>query len=59
MFRKRAFSRWIATLRLAGCATVSTGPSVMVLSVMGKSFEQFLNDAAIPEPLAASGGIKA
>jgi hypothetical protein len=37
----------IATLLLAGCATMPTGPSVMVLPGQGKSFETFqLDDSA-------------
>jgi hypothetical protein len=40
------FRRWIGLLilvpLLGACATVPTGPSVMVLPGGGKSFDQFL-----------------
>jgi hypothetical protein len=35
------------SLLLAGCATVPTGPSVMVLPGNGKNFEQFQVDNAV------------
>jgi hypothetical protein len=37
----------IALLLVTGCATIPTGPSVMVLPGSGKSFEQFQADDAI------------
>ena len=42
-----------AALLLAACATVPTGPSVMVLPGMGKSFEQFQADDAVCRQWAA------
>ena len=45
------FRRWSALLTsavlLGGCAPVPTGPSVMVLPGLGKSFEQFNADDAV------------
>jgi hypothetical protein len=45
------FRRWSALLipaaLLGGCASVPTGPSVMVLPGLGKSFEQFNADDAV------------
>jgi hypothetical protein len=45
------FLRWSAPLILAalvsGCASAPTGPSVMVLPGLGKSFEQFNSDDAV------------
>jgi len=45
------FWRWSAPLALAalvsGCASAPTGPSVMVLPGLGKSFEQFNADDAV------------
>jgi hypothetical protein len=45
------FWRWSAPLILAalvgGCASVPTGPSVMVLPGLGKSFDQFNADDAV------------
>jgi hypothetical protein len=40
--------RWmvVASLVLVGCATLPTGPSVMVLPAPGKPFEQFQGDDA-------------
>ncbi len=37
----------LALLVLGGCATIPTGPSVMVLPPPGKSFEQFQVDDAV------------
>jgi hypothetical protein len=37
----------IAVVVLSGCATIPSGPSVMVLPGGGKGFEQFQNDDAI------------
>ena len=37
----------LAVIALTGCATIPTGPSVMVLPPEGKSFEQFRADDAI------------
>lgn len=42
-----------AGLLLAACATVPTGPSVMVLPGSGKSFEQFVADDALCRQWAA------
>src|ERR1700693_1519482 len=48
--------RWIGLLILVpflgACATVPTGPSVMVLPGGGKSFEQFQADDALCRPWA-------
>ena len=45
------FRRWSALLissaLVGGCASVPTGPSVMVLPGLGKSFEQFNADDAM------------
>src|SRR5262245_52739468 len=45
------FTRWTAlqilVVLLGGCASVPTGPSVMVLPGLGKSFEQFNADDAV------------
>ena len=38
---------FISLLALVGCATIPTGPSVMVLPPAGKSFEQFQSEDAI------------
>lgn len=43
----------LIVLVLGGCATVPTGPSVMVLPPQGKSFEQFQLDDAICRHWAA------
>jgi len=45
-------SKWnllalVAAMGLSGCATIPTGPSVMVLPGQGKPFEQFQTDDAI------------
>jgi uncharacterized protein YcfJ len=45
--RLSIFSFLIGAIILTGCATVPTGPSVMVLPGTGKSFEQFQSDDAI------------
>ncbi|MDP2627700.1 MAG: glycine zipper family protein, partial [Candidatus Rokubacteria bacterium] len=37
----------LVVLLFTGCATVPTGPSVMVLPGTGKSFEQFQADDAV------------
>ena len=42
----RSFSLFLVLLVLGGCATVPTGPSVMVLPAPGKPFEQFQFDDA-------------
>jgi hypothetical protein len=44
----------IALLLVAGCATIPTGPSVMVLPGTGKSFDQFQADDAICRQWASS-----
>ena len=46
------WTRWhllplVAVVGLAGCATIPTGPSVMVLPGQGKPFEQFQADDAV------------
>ena len=38
---------YVAVVGLAGCATIPTGPSVMVLPGQGKPFEQFQADDAV------------
>jgi len=50
--------RWVLLLgslvaTLAGCATLPTGPSVMVLPAPGKSFEQFQAEDAVCRQWAA------
>src|SRR5574337_1274347 len=45
-------SKWgilpvVAAMGLSGCATIPTGPSVMVLPGQGKNFEQFQTDDAV------------
>ena len=45
-------SKWsllalVAAVGLTGCATMPTGPSVMVLPAQGKPFEQFMADDAM------------
>lgn len=37
----------VATLTFTGCATIPTGPSVMVLPAPGKPFEQFQADDSV------------
>jgi hypothetical protein len=41
---KRSILSVLALLALVGCATLPTGPSVMVLPGSGKSFDQFQTD---------------
>lgn len=43
----------MATLAVAGCATLPTGPNVMVLPGTGLSFEQFSNDNVICQQYAS------
>jgi hypothetical protein len=48
----RLWTRWyllpfVAIVGLAGCATIPTGPSVMVLPGQGKPFEQFQAEDAV------------
>jgi hypothetical protein len=43
----------VVALLVSGCATVPTGPSVMVLPGTGKSFEQFQTDDAVCRQWAA------
>lgn len=43
----------LAVLLLGGCATIPTGPSVMVLPPPGKPFEQFQADDAVCRQWAA------
>jgi hypothetical protein len=50
---RRRLLALLAALGLAGCATVPTGPSVMVLPGQGKSFEQFQADNAVCQQWAA------
>ncbi len=47
MSRKWGVLALAAALGLAGCATIPTGPSVMVLPGQGKPFEQFQADDAV------------
>jgi hypothetical protein len=42
----RSFCLFLVFLMLVGCATVPTGPSVMVLPAPGKPFDQFQADDA-------------
>ena len=42
----RSFCLFLVVLMLAGCATVPSGPSVMVLPAPGKPFDQFQGDDA-------------
>ncbi len=44
---------WLVMLTLVGCATVPTGPSVMVLPGTGKSFDQFQVDDVMCKQWAA------
>lgn len=44
----------VALLALTGCATVPTGPSVMVLPARGKSLEVFQNDEIVCRQWAAN-----
>lgn len=53
MMRKLVVLPVVVGLLLASCATVPTGPSVMVLPGNGKSFEQFQTDDAICRQWAA------
>jgi hypothetical protein len=50
---KRAVLSLGAVLVLAGCASLPTGPSVMVLPGTGKPFEQFQNDDAVCRQFAS------
>lgn len=45
--RKPLWPPLLVSLTLAACATVPTGPSVMVLPGTGKSFEQFRGDETV------------
>jgi hypothetical protein len=56
--RARTFPALAAALGLAACASVPTGPSVMVLPGTGKSFEQFRRDESACRQFAheQSGG---
>ncbi len=49
----------ILLLTVSGCATIPTGPSVMVLQPAGKSFEQFQADDAVCKQFAYAqvGGV--
>jgi len=49
----RRFFLVVSVLIISGCATMPTGPSVMVLPPPGKSFEQFQADDAICRGWAA------
>ncbi len=51
--RSARFLLILLALVLGGCATIPTGPSVMVLPPPGKSFEQFQADDAICKQWAA------
>src|SRR5271169_5906043 len=48
-----SFLGWAVMLALVGCATVPTGPSVMVLPGTGKTFDQFQVDDLICRQWAA------
>jgi hypothetical protein len=50
---KRWIVTWIVAPLVSACATVPTGPSVMVLPGHGKSFEQFQGDDAVCRQWAA------
>ena len=47
MTRKAVVVPVVAGLLLSACATIPTGPTVMVLPGGGKSFEQFQGDDAV------------
>jgi len=51
--RKTVFAPLVTGLLLTACATMPSGPSVMVLPGTGKSFEQFLTDDAVCREWAA------
>ena len=51
--RKRIFFSVMLVLIIGGCATMPTGPSVMVMPSPGKSFEQFQSDDAVCRQWAA------
>jgi len=51
--RKRNFFSVMLVLILGGCATMPTGPSVMVMPPPGKPFEQFQADDAVCRQWAA------
>jgi hypothetical protein len=51
--RKRVLGPLVAGLLLAGCATLPSGPSVMVLPGTGKTFEQFQSDDLVCRQWAA------
>src|SRR2546425_11895306 len=53
MVRRSAFLPLVAGLLMTACATVPTGPSVMVLPGNGKHFEQFQADDAVCRQWAA------
>ncbi len=53
MLRTRNLFSCLAALVLGGCATVPTGPSVMVLPAQGKPFEVFQADDAVCRQWAA------
>lgn len=53
MLRTRSLFSCLAALVLGGCATVPTGPSVMVLPAQGKPFEVFQADDAVCRQWAA------
>jgi len=53
IMRKPYIVPLLAALLLAACATVPTGPSVMVLPGTGKNFEQFQADDAVCRQWAA------
>jgi hypothetical protein len=49
----RGFLVFVAVMSIGGCATVPTGPSVMVLPAQGKPFEAFQADDAVCRQSAA------
>lgn len=53
MKKKLGFLAAFGVLVLSGCATMPTGPTVMVMPPQGKSFEQFQHDDAVCRQWAA------
>jgi len=54
MSRKSLVLSCSITLLAGGCASMPTGPSIMVLPAPGQSFDQFRNDDAICQQFANS-----
>ncbi len=56
---RRGLVLLVGVVALSGCATVPTGPSVMVLPPPGKSFEAFqADDSACRQWAAQQSGAK-